>query len=73
MSEILWKPTQSIIDSSSVTKLQNHIGVNDFESLHDWSITNLGEFWSEAWQATKIIGTKGEVSYITDKEFFKAR
>ena len=73
MSEILWKPTQSIIDSSSVTKLQNQIGVNDFESLHAWSIANLGEFWSEAWQATKIIGTKGEVSYISDKEFFKAR
>jgi len=38
--------------------------INDYQSLHTWSINNLEQFWSIAWDQSQILGEKGERSYI---------
>lgn len=38
--------------------------INDYQSLHTWSINNLEQFWSIAWDQSHILGEKGERSYI---------
>ncbi len=48
---------------------------DSYYSLHNWSIENLGEFWSNIWDFCAVQGDKGKVSYqdngsMLSSEFF---
>ena len=64
MNKPLWSPSQDVISQSSVYKLMQTLRINDYQSLHTWSINNLEQFWSIAWDQSQILGEKGERSYI---------
>lgn len=75
MSELLWHPSQIQMDQSSITKLLGQLKLNTFQSLHQWSIDNLEDFWSYVWDESQIIGIKSDVilqksSDFKDTKFF---
>ena len=69
-NEQLWKPTLKRIKSTSLFKFIEHINsqkntkINDFETLHKWSVENRNCFWNEVWNFFNVIGHKGEEPYL---------
>lgn len=65
----LWSPTKDTILHSHIVQfaIKNGFDENvDYASLHHWSITQLGPFWSAFWDYAGIIGDKGSV--IVERE-----
>lgn len=59
--EVLWRPDETRIGSSRINhyidwlKLQKGLSFNDYESLWQWSVENLEDFWASIWQYFDII------------------
>ena len=55
MNKILWTPTQESIDASQMEAFRKqvncrfNIGLNDYHDLHQWSVTNISDFWKAIW------------------------
>lgn len=73
MSKILWEPPAETINGSAITKLLKKLNLQDFPALHKWSIENLAEFWSYAWDESQIIGSKGDIFYQEANNFIDAK
>lgn len=64
----LWAPSASLKASSHLiafAKKNGFAGDVDYKTLHDWSLQDVGLFWSKFWDYAGIIGDKGSVS-LTD-------
>jgi acetoacetyl-CoA synthetase len=48
--------------SAFSAKVENLTGqkINDYAHLHQWSVSNIADFWSLVWEDSNIIGSKGE-------------
>jgi acetoacetyl-CoA synthetase len=73
MSEMLWQPDLKSITNSSVFKLMNILKMRDYNSLHQWSINNLDEFWTQVWYLAQIIGDRGEIAYLESSSFTESK
>ena len=63
----LWTPTQAQIDKAEVTDFASFMRAKtqfnwhqDFQSLWQWSIDHMPEFWNLLWDWHGIIGDKGD-------------
>ena len=67
MSKILWKPSEKSVKKTNMAGLYERVfktqikspGQFIYQSLHDWSIKNIEDFWSLVWDESNIIGDKG--------------
>ena len=68
-SQIVWKPSNKFITNSNLYKFYEYIGFSNknYSDLHAWSLQNKGEFWGAVWDFTKVIGDKGNINFIEDK------
>ena len=73
MNPIVWKPTQNQIDISQIEnfrKLVNarfNINLKDYYALHDWSVSNIADFWKAIW-GFMAIKTSSDYTQIVDDE-----
>jgi acetoacetyl-CoA synthetase len=64
----LWTPGADRIANSNLTRFVKWLkerGVGefrDYKSLHEWSISKRGDFWSAVWDYCGVIGEKGAVA-----------
>lgn len=65
-AEILWSPTPEQINSSALGRFAVQMGFapEDYEGLHNWSVTKPDAFYSRLWDFLDIVGTKGERAYL---------
>ncbi len=63
----LWTPTQAQIDNAEVTNFASFVQAKtqfdwnqDFQSLWQWSVDHMPEFWDLLWDWHGIIGDKGD-------------
>ncbi len=63
----LWTPTQAQIDNAEVTNFASFVQAKtqfdwnqDFQSLWQWSVDHMPEFWNLLWDWHGIIGDKGD-------------
>ncbi len=69
-NKLLWKPNSEKIKKTSINKFIQHINsiykikIENFTSLHKWSVENRSDFWNEIWDFYKIIGDKGNKPYL---------
>ena len=75
---LLWKASNTIIESSNIfkfsKKVENKFNLNfkkNFNSLWNWSLKNNEVFWSELWDFSDIKGDKGERILDKNKIFYK--
>jgi acetoacetyl-CoA synthetase len=78
-NELLWKPSQDAITNSALTSLiaaaktQTGLNLDSYTDLHQWSISQPGDFWSLVWDHLGIIGDKGKVNFTPGKNFIDAK
>ena len=69
-NEILWSPSKNRIENASLYNFIKHVNsnyktkINNFLSLHNWSVNSRSDFWNEVWDFYKIIGDKGKKPYL---------
>ena len=55
MNQILWTPTQSQVDASQMEAFRKQVNarfnlnLNDYHDLHQWSVSNITDFWKAIW------------------------
>ena len=72
MKRLLWEPEPS--EDLAIDKLKRFAKVNDFQSLHKWSIENKESFWRYVFEDSGVVGTLGDKAIIDrgflDSQFF---
>jgi acetoacetyl-CoA synthetase len=72
MKRLLWEPEPS--EDLAIDKLKRFAKVNDFQSLHKWSIENKESFWRYVFEDSGVVGTLGNKAIIDrgflDSQFF---
>lgn len=68
---LLWRPAPNLVERSNMAKFAEHVGLPaDFATLYQWSIDNRELFWSELWEFSNIVGTRGPTT-LTETNPFK--
>ena len=66
VGEHLWSPGPTRIESANMTAFRDFCEkrtgqkLEDYASLHDWSVTDIEGFWSAVWDWFDVVGDKGE-------------
>lgn len=60
MSDIIWSPSDEAARSSAMWKFAVAQGFDprDYESLHRWSVSDPGAFWSAVWDLADLPGER---------------
>ena len=72
MAEMLWKPTEEQIKKSNMYRFMTFINkthnqnFTEYESLYDWSVENIADFWAAFWEFADIIHTKPYDAVVDD-------
>jgi len=68
-SDILWTPSLKALETSALARFARAQGFDpsDYASLHRWSVSDLGGFWSALWDFSGVIGDKGAISVVPDE------
>ncbi|MFA5774900.1 MAG: acetoacetate--CoA ligase [Ilumatobacteraceae bacterium] len=75
----LWTPSEERCENSRLRRFARHTAARrkvqslDYQSLHEWSIEHLDEFWSSIWDFCEIRGERGERSFVDDPVMASAR
>lgn len=73
MGRMLWKPGKGRINSSNMYHFMNSVNTKfnqeftDYESLYEWSIGNIPEFWGTLWSFLGIKASHGYDRVIDDE------
>ncbi|MBZ9742681.1 MULTISPECIES: acetoacetate--CoA ligase [unclassified Mesorhizobium] len=70
MSSVLWAPAPAAFESSNLARfcLANGFDPRDYETLHRWSVSDLGAFWRAVWDFGRVIGDPGARSFLRDDQ-----
>lgn len=58
--ELLWKPSEEFKTTSKMYEFLTHISEkyylsdNEYQTIHKWSVNNVGSFWAEIWNFCDI-------------------
>jgi acetoacetyl-CoA synthetase len=63
MQRALWSPEST--DDLAIEKLQNYAKVDDFQSLHKWSLENPELFWRYVFEDSGVVGNLGDKGIIS--------
>ena len=61
----LWHPSPARIASAKLTAFMRHVAqhggpsLHEYATLHDWSVSQPGNFWSAVWEFCGVIGDRG--------------
>jgi acetoacetyl-CoA synthetase len=64
--EILWRPSRDAIEQAQVSQFARWIeksrGIDlpDYSALWEWSVSDIGAFWSDIWDYFEIVGDRSE-------------
>ena len=71
---VLWEPTQKIKSRAAITQYLNWLeseqglSFNDYQSLWQWSVTEIEDFWQSLWQFFDIKATKNYTHILLDRK-----
>jgi acetoacetyl-CoA synthetase len=69
---LLWLPSQERIDSMNMKRFMNFVNkkynkdFDVYESLYNWSVTNISDFWGSIWGFTEISASQTYDEVIDD-------
>jgi acetoacetyl-CoA synthetase len=74
MTTPLWTPGPSRVAAAKLTRFTAFMaerakrGFPDYASLHAWSVTHRGDFWSAVWDFCAVAGDKGARTVVHDDQ-----
>lgn len=71
-SKPLWSPSPDQKSETQLTQFMKRFGFADYKTLYNFSLTNMGEFWSQVWDYAQIMGTKGDELVRNPEDIEKA-
>lgn len=72
----LWVPSDSQKKASHLINFAKQQGFSDttsYQELHQWSVTEIGDFWSSFWDYAGVIGDKGDLPIINQSRMEEAK
>jgi len=72
MSKLLWKPSESRIKQSNMYRFMTIVNqkydqdFKKYESLYEWSVDNIADFWATLWEFAGVIASKPYDHVIDD-------
>jgi acetyl-CoA synthetase len=48
MTDAVWTPSPEFISTTNIAWLMNQAGVDSYDTLHAWSVTNRADYWEQA-------------------------
>ena len=72
MSKLLWEPTKERIKNTNMFRFMNFINekysqnITEYQSLYQWSIENIPDFWAAMWEFAGIKASKPYDQIIDD-------
>jgi len=78
-NKILWEPSDQQIQKSNLFLFQQKLNkrytlkLQSFQQLHQWSIENAEQFWSEIWDFSEIIADKGSLRLENAENMLEAK
>jgi len=75
----LWQPSTAQVETSPMAEFMRFCGTRagspfaDYDSFHQWSITERGAFWDAVWDYCGIIGEKGAIALSDHGHMLEAR
>ncbi|MFV1875789.1 acetoacetate--CoA ligase [Nioella sp.] len=68
-TDVLWSPPNTAFSETAMARfaLANGFDPHDYDTMHRWSIGDLGAFWSALWDATEVLGDKGDRAFVADE------
>lgn len=66
---VLWTPNHDKMKQTSLWQFAEATGhdPSDYRTLHSWSVSEPGSFWSELWDYCGVIGEKGQTAFVPDE------
>lgn len=70
----LWVPSTQRVEGSQMRAFQRwleehrQISTSDYRSLHEWSVTETGEFWSAIWDYFGVIASEEPTGTLVDEK-----
>jgi acetoacetyl-CoA synthetase len=71
-SNPLWSPSPDQKSETQLTQFMKRFGFADYKTLYNFSLANMGEFWSQIWDYAEIKGTKGDEFVHNPEDIEKA-
>jgi len=74
VGEILWSPTEDQVEASEMTRFRYFINENravdlrDYSDLHQWSVDNIADFWSDLWDFCQVVGRNPGSNIVENPE-----
>ncbi|MCF6127717.1 MULTISPECIES: acetoacetate--CoA ligase [Mesorhizobium] len=70
MSSVLWTPAPAAFQFSNLARFAtaNGFSPHDYETMHRWSISDLGAFWRAVWDFAGVTGDPGTRSFLRDDQ-----
>jgi len=72
MAKLLWEPSKARIRNTNMYRFMNFINAsygqnfNEYNSLYQWSIDNIPDFWAAMWEFGEIIASKTFQQVVDD-------
>lgn len=72
-SRIVWEPRPEEAAESQLGRFAalKGFGIDEYDSLHRWALSDLVQFWSDVWDFMGLIGCKGSIGAIQSHEMGK--
>ncbi|MEQ8652708.1 MAG: acetoacetate--CoA ligase [Kiloniellales bacterium] len=66
--DILWSPSMAQKRATAIWRFAEAQGFDpeDYTTLHRWSVSDKGAFWSALWDFCDVVGDKGQVDFVAD-------
>jgi acetoacetyl-CoA synthetase len=74
MSKLLWQPSEEQIKNSNMYRFMGIVNqkfnqsFNEYQSLYEWSIENIADFWATMWEYADIIASHPYDQVIDDAD-----
>ena len=68
----IWKPSEEVIKKANITRFMNFVNkkydlkINSYDSLYDWSVEKIPDFWAAMWKFGEIISSQGYTEVVDD-------
>ena len=68
-TDLLWTPDPAAFEESPMAMFakENGFDPHDYDSLHRWSVSDLGAFWSALWRFAGVEGEQGGQAFVADQ------